>query len=395
MTIINRHSLLNSKSAALMLVAAVMFTLSCNRQKHEGKRTEAEPVRGNSVVASVVEYPAISQFPGRLVPRNKALVAPQIMGSLTAVPVDVGDSVMEGQLLFSIDSSTIDAQLRQARSGLSEAQAARSQAQAAVTQARSARDMAELTFNRMKSLLEEKSVSRQQYDQAETGLEMAEAQLEQAQSGLEQVEARIVQAREQIVQAETMKGYTRVTSPLNGVISARMMEPGELAAPGHPVLEVISQERLRLECEIRESLFSTLDEGNPLKVELDAYPEQEYDATVGQLVPRSDPSSHSLTVRFDLEEYDEPLFAGMYGRLLMTRGTEEAVIVPEDALEMRFGEEISGVWVVDNGRVYFRQLELKKVEGIGHVVLNGLDPGERFISPAPEGATDGAPFMGD
>jgi len=256
-----------SRVMALVLVAALAaLSAACKGEEHKATGSAAQGVKGTLVTATAVEHPVSSEFPGRLVPRKKAMVAPQIMGSLLSLPVDVGDKVDKGQLLFSIDSSTIDAQLRQAKSGLTEAQAARSQAEAAVTQAQSARDLAELTFNRMKRLLEEKSVSRHQYDQAESGLEMAEAQLTQARSGLDQVDARISQAREQIVQAQTMKGYSTVKSPLKGVVSARMMEPGELAAPGHPVLEIISAERLRFECEIRESIYGTLSEGNPLEV---------------------------------------------------------------------------------------------------------------------------------
>jgi RND family efflux transporter MFP subunit len=224
---------------------------------------------------------------------------------------------------------------------------------------------------------------------------MAEAQLEQARSGLEQVDARISQAREQIVQTETMKGYAAVKSPLDGVVSARMMEPGELAAPGHPVLEVISEQNLRFECEIRESLFGILNEGNPLTVELDAFTGRNFSASVGQVVPRSDPSSHSLTVRFDLEEYDEPLIAGMFGKMLMTGESEQAIILPREAVEHRFGGEVSGVWVVKDGRVHFRQLELKARSENGYIVLNGLEPGERFLSPAPAVARDGAAFEGE
>lgn len=379
---------------ALALIVPLAFA-ACKGDDHEGKTAEPQSVRGKVLTASPVEHPVVSEFPGRLVPRKKALVAPQIMGSLTAVLVDVGDPVKQGQLLFSIDSSTIDAQLRQARAGLTEARAARSQAEAAVAQAQSARDLAELTFNRMQSLFEEKSVSRQQYDQAESGLEMAEAQLAQAKSGLEQVDARIAQAKDQISQVETMQGYSKVSSPLDGVVSMRMMETGEIAAPGHPVVEVISEEKLRFECAIRESLFGTLSAGHPLKVKLDAFPGKEFAASVGQVEPRSDPSSHSLTVRFDLEEYTEPLIVGMFGRLLMTEGAEQAIIVPSAALERRFEGEVNGVWVVEDGRVHFRQLELRADGDDGIVVLNGLKPGERFISPAPQGAVDGAAYEGE
>jgi RND family efflux transporter MFP subunit len=204
-----------------------------------------------------------------------------------------------------------------------------------------------------------------------------------------------VQAREQIVQAETMQGYSKVVSPLDGVVSMRMMEPGEIAAPGHPVVEIISEERMRFECAIRESLFGSLSAGHDLKVELDAFPDREFDASVGQVEPRSDPSSHSLTVRFDLEVYDDPLIAGMFGRLLMTEGAEQAIVVPAEALEQRFGGEVSGVWVVEDDRVHFRQLELKEDGEDGYVVLNGLKTGERFISPAPKGAVDGATWEGE
>jgi len=102
-----------------------------------------------------------------------------------------------------------------------------------------------------------------------------------------------------------------------------------------------------------------------------------------------------MTVRFDLEDNEDALIAGMFGRLTMTEGTAEAIIVPSVAVEHRFSGEVAGVWVVEDDRVHFRQLELRPDSDGDYVVLNGLRAGERFISPKPLTAIDGAVYEGE
>lgn len=377
----------------VLLIGMSACSNSQEKSHDKGEKQDSSVVLDSSIPSLVTEterHEISVEFPGQLIPRKKAQVSPQVMGYITGIFYDVGDPVNNGDILYTIDSTSIDAQIRMARAGLSEAEAARIQAEAGISQAESNRNLAKLTHERMKNLLEEKSISQHQYDQAENALEMAEAGVTQAQSKVKQVDAKITQAKEQIVQASTMKNYTTVRTPLDGVVSMRWMDPGELAAPGHPVVEIISGDNLRFEFEIRESLLETITDSESIRVVLDAYPGKEYDAQIAHVVPRSNPGSHTFTIRVDLEKYSEPLIAGLYGKLHLTTGFEDVIVVPSSAIDSRLGGENPGVWVVVENKVYFRPVELKKTGESEYIVLNGLEAGERYLAKADGDVVDGA-----
>ena len=181
----------------------------------------------------------------RSVQRRPRFSLPRSVGNILAVHVREGDRVRTGQLLIEIDDRDTQAQLQKAQAGLREVQDAVEEIEQNIRAAESARDAAEAgrslalaTFNRYKALLEQKSVSQQEFDEVQAKLKIAEAEVDRAGRMLQallakknQVLAKMEQVKADITSAQVYVGYGRILSPMDGIVMSKQAEVGLLAAP--------------------------------------------------------------------------------------------------------------------------------------------------------------------
>jgi len=156
---------------------------------------------------------------------RQATVAAQLSGAVTQILVDAGDRVKKGQVLARIDTRETDAQVAAGRASVA-------QADAQLTQAR-------LNLERTQSLLDKNFVSRAALDQAESNFKAAKAAADAARAGN--------------TQADTARTYAELRSPIDGVVTRRLMEPGEIAAPGRGVVALHDPSALRAVATCRSS----------------------------------------------------------------------------------------------------------------------------------------------
>ena len=159
---------------------------------------------------------------------RQATVSAQIAGQLTQLLVDAGDRVKRGQLLARIDTRETDAQLASARAQVAQADAGLAQAQ--------------LSFERTRSLVAQNFVSQSALDKAEADLKTARAAVAAASAGT--------------AQAGTARSFAELRAPIDGIVTRRLMEPGELATPGRGVIELHDPTALRAVGTIPQYLLS-------------------------------------------------------------------------------------------------------------------------------------------
>jgi RND family efflux transporter MFP subunit len=234
-----------------------------------------------------------------------AVISAQVVGRIEQVLVREGDTVRSGQTLAVLNDATLRASADQAKAAV---QAAGSQQAAAQTNA----DLAVSTLARYKQLQEQRSVSPQEFDEVERRAEAAVAQVEALRS-------QATAAKAQETGARAMLAYSRVTAPFDGVVTARMADPGTLASPGLPILQVESAGPLQLQVAVDESAISSIRKGMKLNISIDAAPSLEPAGTVAEIVPAADPASHSFLVKIDLR-YSSQLRSGMYGTTTIATG---------------------------------------------------------------------------
>lgn len=347
--------------SGLILLTVAAFATGC----HSNEATQAtafESVRARVVRSAQQQVPALLRSSGTVRAKESAVISAQVMGRIEQVMVREGDTVKAGQALVVIDDAALGAEQAQADAAMNAAKSAEGAAQ-------SNADLAASTLGRFKQLEAEKSVSPQEMDEVTRRAEGANAQLQAARS---QTEA----ARQQAAAARTMRGYARLTAPFAGVVTARMADPGSMAAPGAPLLRVDRTGALQLQGTIDQSVIAALRLGMKAPVAIDGIPTK-LDGTVAEILPAADAESHSFTIKVDLPSSAQ-VRAGMYGTIEIPNGTSNAILVPRSAIVER--GSLDCAYVLDGqGIAQLRYVTLGAAHGDHVEVLSGMAAGERLV----------------
>jgi RND family efflux transporter MFP subunit len=275
----------------------------------------------------------------------RAVIEASISGKVSQMLVVPGQQVKAGWQLATIDAREI---------------------QARVEQAAAVRQQAEADLKRFTSLLEQKNIAQAEYDSA-------------------QARARVAQAA--LAEAETMLGYTKVTAPFDGVITRKLADVGDLAAPGKPLLELEDSTALRLEADVPEAVVGRLALGDKLPVRIDAL-EKELEGVVGEIAPAADPRSRTFLVKLDLPPAPG-LRAGQFGRVAMPVGETTTIRVPASAVVQRGQMEF--VFVISDGRARLRIVKTGRRAGGEVELVSGVEAGEKIVTEGAAGLMDGQP----
>jgi RND family efflux transporter MFP subunit len=277
--------------------------------------------------------------------------------------VHEGDSVRAGQTLVILDDATLRSASNQAQAGVrsAENQQAAAQAEAA---------LAASTLGRYKQLQAEKSVSPQEMDEVTRRAEAAQSRLDAARAQTDAANAQVSGSR-------SMLSYARLRAPFSGVVTARLADPGTMAAPGVPLLRLDSKGLLQLQTTIDESEVSNIRKGMKLPVTIHSAANGEIAGTVAEIVPAADPASRSFLVKIDLAPSAQ-LYAGMYGSAELTTGTHQAILIPRSAAVLR--GSLSCVYVLDaNNIAQLRSITLGTAHGEMVEVLSGISANEKLV----------------
>jgi RND family efflux transporter MFP subunit len=369
------------------LGALVMVLAGCGGgEKHEAKKPENLPAVSATVVTAKEEtVPDSYEATGTVKARVTSVLSARIMGYIREIRAQAGDNVKAGQVVAVIDAKEIETGLRQAEAARNEARGAMPEVTNAIAAAQAQLDLAESTYQRMKSLLDQKSITQQEFDEVAARRRMAQANLEMARAKRVQLEQKIRQADEAVAQAGLMKGYTEVLAPFAGTVIERKAEAGMLAAPGMPLLVVEQAGGYRLEAGVDESRIRSIRAGMAVQVQLETA-EQPQDARVEEIVPMLDAGSRTFTVKIGLR--GGLLRSGMFGRARFSAGEKKALTVPSFAL-VRQGQ-VEKVFVAESGTARGRLITTGQARGGAVEVLSGLKAGELVVSPVPATLQDGS-----
>jgi RND family efflux transporter MFP subunit len=345
------------------LLAAVCLAAACSKAGLDAARTRPPPLVAVARV-TVRDVEETVRAPVDLRPMLQAEVGAKTIGYLDAVLVDRGDRVRKGQVLALVRPSDLPDLLASARG-------AAAQAQAAVALARANRERAQ-------ALAPSGRISRQELQQAESALASAEAAL--------------AGTRAQVSALATRLGETRITSPLDGVVSARRLDPGALVGPASntgSILTIDQVDVLRLFVSVNEGEVTRLRLGQPAHIELDSAPGRRWDGKVVRLAPSLDPATRTLDAEVQLSNKNGELRAGMYGRASIVTGVHPgALTVPVGAVQITNNRHF--VFALQGDKVQRREVKLG-VDGEDWLeILSGLQPEEEVVIAGLEGLADGA-----
>jgi len=285
--------------------------------------------------------------------------------------------------------------MREAADALEEIERNIAAAQSAKAAAEANQALAASTFNRYRTLFQRRSVSPQEFDEVQARRRVADAEAERADRMLsslgarkDQVRAKIDQAKADVAGAQVSAGYARVASPINGIVTSKLVEVGAMATPGAPLVTIEDDSRYRLEATVEESRIGYLRVNDQVQVRIDALGGLELTGRVGEISPVADPASRSHTVKIDLPA-QPALRSGSYGRASFAVGQKQAITIPLRAVTER-GQLVSVFVVDDSGAARVRLIKTGKSYGDRIEVLTGLSEGERIVVDRIDAVSEGS-----
>ncbi len=301
------------------------------------------------------------------------LVGTQVSGTIKNIFVDFNSPVRKGQLIAMIDPATFESQVEQARANLLLAKANLEKAEAALVDAKR-------TFERNKELFSKNLIARSEADAAETNYETSKAQISAAKAQVSQTEA-------SLKNAETNLGYTKILSPVDGVVISRNVDVGQTVAASFqtPTLFTIAQDltKMQINTNVDEADIGSVKVDQGVEFTVDAYPDIIFKGKVWQI--RNAPITVQNVVTYDVViKVGNPglrLKPGMTANVSIIVSTKKDVLkIPNTALRFKPAEKLnatqekkdSGVWMLENKK----PKRLKVVTGISDGNYTELVSGE-------------------
>ncbi len=351
---------------------------------------EAPVVRVAEVVAPTASNSgAVLQANGYVTARRAATVSAQVTGRLVEVHVEEGERVSKGQLLARLDGA-------QAQAALVLAKAQVAAARAALDQYRAHAELAKLTWQRERQLVQRGLVSRQILDQALANKQSTAAAWAGAR---DQIKVAIARRRE----AEVAYSYTFVRAPFAGVITDKAAQVGEIVSPFSAgggftrtgVATIVDMNSLEVDVDVNEAFLHRIFPGQQAEAVLNAYPNWTIPAHVIAIVPTADKSKATVKVRVALEQKDPRILPNMGVRVnflapgVKTGIPPQGLLIPKDAV-VRSGGHFSVFVVLKDGRVRLVPVALGHTYQGMQRVRTGLQLGNQVIRDPPSGLVNGS-----
>jgi len=298
-------------------------------------------------------------------PNLMSRVALPLSGRVSAVMVKLGDSVQRGDALLTLESPDADAGV-----------GAYLQGQAAITQAKANLNKAQADYDRSTDLFEHNAVARKDVLTAENALAQAKASLEQAQAGLEQSDRKL---RLLGLKPGAFGQKVTVSAPISGKVLDMSVAAGEYKNDTNtPVITIADLSSVWVSSDVPESSIRFIQVGEPIDVELTAYPGETFHGKVTRIADMVDPQTRTIKVRAVMDNARGKLRPEMYATIRHTDSMKTLPVIPVGALLQ--GDGKTSVWV-QTAPGHFQTVEVKTGDRTGDMlpVLSGLKTGDHVV----------------
>lgn len=311
--------------------AAALVLCGCAQDKQAEQAAEVEELPLVELgVATVQDVAQGKSYTASVEADNTNNIAPASPNRIKTINVEVGDRVTKGQTLVTLDA----ANLEQLRVNL---------------------DNVEREYNRAAQLLEIGAGTQQSVDQLKAQLDALRTQY------------------------NNMKENTVLVSPINGVVTARNYDPGDMTGQ-LPVLTVGQiTPNVKVMISATENDFSKFKVGTPVTVTFDAYPGETFEGKISRIYPTVNPSTRTFQAEILVANQQGKILPGMFARVNMDFGTERRVVVPDLAVVKQTGSGNRYVYVYNDGRVSMRRVELGQRLGDAYELISGVEDGDSVV----------------
>jgi len=403
------------KGISVLLALCIIVLVSCEKKQDETPVLKAIPVEVAAVRLGTIAKEI--KFTGNVEANTVVQVYPKITAKIEEMLVDSGDSIKRGDVIALLEFEELQAQLAQAEAALAVVQAqwtqmevgARpeelSQAEDLVAKARANLKDAESNYGRMKALYQQGTIARRQFEAAELAYTVAKAELNSAveRRGMlregatreerEALAAQVDQAKAALDLTQIRLLYARVTSPIDGTVSERFFDPGNLAVPTRPLVTIVQMDTVRVIVYFPGELIRYMEPGIDAQLTVAAYPDEVFSGRIDKVSPTLNPDTRMFSAEIRVPNKGGLLRPGMFTRVTLSVDPhQDALLVPKEAvLSKEEYRENSGsgkggvarnnyLFVVENGRARIRTVLLGHESGTAVEVTEGLNRDERVVT---------------
>jgi HlyD family secretion protein len=366
-------------AVALLVGATVFFNFTAKEEKSEFR---TEKVRRGNLIQTVTAS-------GTVNPVNTVLVGTQVSGTISHIYADFNSAVKKGRLIAEIDPSIFHAKLEQAKANLLQARAGLQKAEAEHLNAK--RDM-----DRKRSLFSKEIVPKSELDESETDYALAKAQVTIAK-------AQIAQAEAALKQDETNLKYTRILSPVDGIVISRDVNVGQTVAASFqtPTLFTIAEDltKMQIEASVNEADIGTVKAGQDVEFAVDAHADITFKGGVSQV--RIAPTTLENVVTYDVvimvENPEFKLKPGMTATVSIIVSDRKGVLmVPNAALRFSYPPgglamyDVQGIWIPGDGKPERIEITTGITDGNHTEIISGeIKEGQEIIVESKGKSKDG------
>jgi RND family efflux transporter MFP subunit len=311
----------------MFIAAAAVMAAGCGNtsSKQAVQDAPAEVIPSVAVEQVFVQdVPQEATYTSTVQAYVKNNIVPQTAGRIVKINVEIGDRVRKGQVLAEIDK----AQLQQAQLQLSNAA---------------------VELERLKALYDAGGLSKSDLDAVELQYNVAKTQV------------------------DNLIENTTLLSPIDGVITARNYDAGDMYAMSAPIFTVEQIKPVKLLVGVSESDYSKVKKGDKVTVKADAFEDLTFDGKIERIYPTIDPTTRTFTMEVVVPNNYSTLRPGMFARVTVNFGVNRSVVVPDVAVVKQQGSGERFVYVLnEDGTVSYKKIELGRRMGTEYEVLSGL-----------------------
>lgn len=328
------------KKAIYFLSLLSLIAVGCSKKevKEEAKKT-TDVFKVKIEQAQSKEIDRIYEFSTTVDAAVKNYIASAGGTRIEKIFVEVGDVVKKGQQLVKMESTQLATSLAQL-------------------------DNLKIELERVKALYQSGGVSKQQLDQLQMQYDVAKKS------------------------AENLKDNIYLTSPINGIVTARNFDNGDVAA-GQPILQVMQINPVKLKINIPESFYNNVKKGMQVTAKTEIFGEEEFAGTVSLIYPTIDPLTRTFTCEVKVNNANSKLKPGMFGRVELNLGKAATIMVSDKAVVKQSGSNDKYIFVENNGVVEYRKVQLGRRIEDKIEIISGIADGENVVITGQSKLMDG------
>ncbi|MBQ8270740.1 MAG: efflux RND transporter periplasmic adaptor subunit [Bacteroidaceae bacterium] len=328
------------KNLTLIAFAATALLCSCGgSEKSETTTRQEEKSKVKIAQVTAQDVAQLEEYSTTVEAEVKNNIIPSSPLRINKILVEVGDNVHKGQKLVELDASSLDQLKLQVENQ-------------------------EIDFKRIEELYKVGGASKAEYDNAKTQLEINKKALN---NKLEN---------------------TVLVSPINGVVSARNYDNGDMYG-SKPILVVEQISPVKMKINISESRYAQTNKSLPVTATFGTYGDEKFEGKIDIVYPTINATTHTFPVEIKIANNDRRVRPGMYGNITVNFGTQNHVVVPDQAIVKQAGAGDYYVYTYADGKVAYNKVEIGRRMGDKYELLSGIEPGSYVVIAGHTGLSNG------